>query len=222
MPILYTFCSWFSVRMGSVIVGSLSLIQGVVLLLLGIVGYQNHELISFIFETIVEENDMLFAESYFIYLHEKTEQILLVFSISQAVYVVSCILLIIGSYKLNIQEIIPFTVLEFIRLILLTLLSVTVMLLIKKNVLDFNVLIACIVISGFILLFLYYLWLCPVSLIQCILRINTKKKEVPKMIFNKDHLSLYYDYLSDFKFKPVMPNRDYYQYQYGNLPKLHV
>ena len=96
MPILYTFCSWFSVRMGSVIVGCLSLVsicksnndrfnnlgcytfyqgiilqvQGVCLLLLGIAGYQNHELISFIFETIVEENDVLFAESYFIYIYE--------------------------------------------------------------------------------------------------------------------------------------------------------
>lgn len=138
----------------------------------------------------------------------------------------------------------PFIVFDLVKLVLLTIIFVTSMIIIRKNALDFNIVIVCLTTWGFYLRKLilqveknynfeelrvsissvpviqYYLWLCPVSLWQCITSIEGKKpNEVKKMDIND---LIFNSYQSEFQFKPVLPNRNYFLYQYGNLPKLNI
>ncbi|XP_060869657.1 uncharacterized protein LOC132944367 [Metopolophium dirhodum] len=144
-------------------------------------------------------------------------------------HTISCVALIYGAFKRSITFILPYIILEFIRLFIIFYTVITSMILIKMNVLDFLFLIFISVIGVFLLQILIYLWCCPLSLVQCLIldkkllasqpreafELNNSNNALPRTAVNNQ--DVVYDPLSDhYGWRPFRPS---YSYPYENMPQ---
>ncbi|XP_050548802.1 uncharacterized protein LOC126910353 [Daktulosphaira vitifoliae] len=227
MPLMYTFCTWFPLRLGTVIVGIISIFQsllseGVCFFSLGMT-----DVISNGLHKLLHNNNMAYSVEILKSIEKDPKFYILGVMIYNLVYTISCFILIYGAYKNTIMFILPYIILEFIRLAFILYIVATSMILIKMNVLNFLVLILVSVIGVVFLQLLIYMWCCPVSLVQC-LRIVRKTVGhanddfdidtigIPKVLMVNNH-DLAFDPSSDyFGWRPFKPS---YSYPYENMPQ---
>ncbi|XP_061712287.1 uncharacterized protein LOC133521369 isoform X2 [Cydia pomonella] len=79
-------------------------------------------------------------------------------------YIVACILFIYGAYTFQNILLIGFILAELIRLLFLSVLVATGLLVLKQNTMDIGLLIGASVAGGFLLLGMFYLWVCALNL----------------------------------------------------------
>ncbi|KAK3924311.1 Protein BEAN1 [Frankliniella fusca] len=178
MTVIRSFCSVFSIRLGSIIVGALSLMQAAVMEVACIIGLQDVHGVSQNLNEFMNEKDFLFATSFFNSVKKNPEPFLTGTLIILVVYSFSCILLIVGALKLNVWLVAPFVAVEFVRLCANLAILVAGMLILKKNSLDLGPLMGGSCGGGFFMLLMMYLWTCPLSLAQELVRLR-RRQEAP-------------------------------------------
>ncbi|CAH0720814.1 unnamed protein product, partial [Brenthis ino] len=80
------------------------------------------------------------------------------------IYVLMCVLYIYGAYTCNNILMVAFILVELIRLITLSIIVTTLLLVLKQNTMDIGLVIGASVASGFVLLGMFYLWVCAANL----------------------------------------------------------
>ncbi|XP_026276269.1 uncharacterized protein LOC113205042 [Frankliniella occidentalis] len=178
MAVIRSFCSAFSIRLGSIIVGAVCLMQAVAMEVACLVGLQDVHMVSQNLNEFMFERDFLFASSFLNSIKKNPEPFLVGTLIILLVYSFSCILLIVGALKLNVWLVVPFVAVEFLRLCANLAILVAGMLILKKNSLDLGPLMGGSCGGGFFMLLMIYLWTCPLSLAQELLR--RRREDRPK------------------------------------------
>ncbi|XP_066995900.2 uncharacterized protein [Anabrus simplex] len=168
MPVMYSFCFWFSVRLGSIIVGAITLVQAIILFIFCGQGLENQEDVSARIQSWLDNNDMLFLKGVMEDMKNGPKLFLSILTTYTAFHMVSCLLLSLGAYKCKLIFMYPFMALEMIRLLFLSVFFVFTMMLIKQNIYNLGLLIGCSVAGGFLILFLFYLWFCTLSMCQIV------------------------------------------------------
>nr|XP_014278558.1 uncharacterized protein LOC106682298 [Halyomorpha halys] len=87
---------------------------------------------------------------------------------------VVCILLIYGAYYMKHLFLLPFLIVEAIRLGFLVFLHISAMQIVKQNNQDLGLLIGATLAGFFILLLLIYTWVCVYSLYQVLWRLRPR------------------------------------------------
>ena len=101
-------------------------------------------------------------------------------------FVISCLLAIVAALKIWKWLLIPYIILDLIRLCCLLSCHIVVMMIYKKQI-NLGVLIALSSAGGFFLLYLGYMWCCSISLFQMIGVINSKSYQ--KLLSNVSKVS---------------------------------
>lgn len=81
-----------------------------------------------------------------------------------SLYIITCLAYVYGAYLCNNVLMITYILVELLRLIILSMLTATYLLLLKQSSMDLGVLIGASVASGFFLLGMFYLWICAANL----------------------------------------------------------
>ncbi|XP_050442231.1 uncharacterized protein LOC126846616 [Adelges cooleyi] len=222
MPLMYTFCTWFPLRLGTIIVGLISIAQSILSEILCILSLNMTGTISCELNLLLHSNNMAYTTDILRSIEKDPNSYILGIIIYNIVYTISCLLLLYGAYKNAIMLILPYIILEFVRLLVILYIVITSMVLIKMNVLNFLILILVSVIGVFLLQILIYMWCCPVSLVQC-LRLVRKSVGQAQEAFEIDNNGLsnsqdiIYDPLSEhYGWRPFKPS---YSYPYENMPR---
>ncbi|GLH00931.1 uncharacterized protein GBIM_07180 [Gryllus bimaculatus] len=174
MVVMYSFCFWFSVRLGSIIVGVTSLVQALAFLILCCVGLEDRPTVSETIKDWLDKNEMLFLKAPLTDMSKDPEGSLVFFTSFTAIYAFCCLLLMYGAYRCNLMLMYPFMGLDLLRLIFLSICFVFAMILVKENLYNLGLLIGFSVGGGFVLLYLFYMWFCTLSMCQIV-------KELEKM-----------------------------------------
>ncbi|XP_058820298.1 uncharacterized protein LOC131682657 isoform X2 [Topomyia yanbarensis] len=137
-----------------------------------------------------------------------SDEIFLALTTFLGIHMLCCILMIIGALKMFRYLLIPFIIMDFIKLCMLTLIHIVTMMVVKQDV-SLGDLIALTIIGGFILLLLFYLWACVVALFQIFGIVKTEKY---RALFGDDPtasienpISRVSDSINDFKVSIVHP-----------------
>ncbi|KAF0757352.1 Uncharacterized protein FWK35_00022589 [Aphis craccivora] len=229
MPLMYTFCTWLPLRLGTIIVGLISIIQSIIIEMVCILSLSMTDTISFEINKMLHSNNMVYTTEIFKAIEKDPRSYITNIMIYFLLYTISCVALIYGAFKAinSIILILPYIILEFIRLFIIFYSVITSMILIKINVLDFLFLILISVIGVFILQILIYLWCCPLSLVQCLLLdkklLESQSQEAFELnnsVLSKtavNNQDVVYDPLSDhYGWRPFKPS---YSYPYENMPQ---
>lgn len=166
MAVIASFCSVFSIRLGSIIVGALCLMQAAVLEVACVIGLQDVQGVSRSLNDLMADKDVLFLTSFLNGVRKNPEPYCTGALVVLLVYSFSCVLLIYGALKLNVWMVFPFVVLEFLRLCASLAALVAGMLVLKKNSMDLGQLMGGCTGGGFCMLLMLYMWACPLSLAQ--------------------------------------------------------
>uniref|UniRef100_A0A1S4K369 Uncharacterized protein n=1 Tax=Culex quinquefasciatus TaxID=7176 RepID=A0A1S4K369_CULQU len=184
MPCMKTCCFYASTRLGSIVIGALTIVFAEDLVVIG-----GSDGILQMAKRTHQNIDEFDQQEIFMWVLQQMEsnsdQVFLYVMIFFAVHTLCCIVMIVGAFKLLRYLHVPFIILEFARLTLLTLAHVTTMMVVKKQ-LNLGDLIALTIAGGFGLLLLFYLWACVVSLFQIIGIIQTEKYQA---LFGKDPIA---------------------------------
>lgn len=186
MIVMYVFCKYFSVRLGSIIVSFCAMLQsfvGVILFSIWLSqAQQTEEQIS----RWLSNNNLIFMTGFFRDVEQSTEAYMKGFLVFFTVHFLTCLLLGYGAYKCNRLLMYPFLITESVRLLSLSYIHVVGMMIMKENILDLGLLIGCSLAGGFMLLLLFYMWFCVISLCGCI-QVLQQKKSQP--LYHKNNIS---------------------------------
>ncbi|XP_025201649.1 uncharacterized protein LOC112599112 [Melanaphis sacchari] len=227
MPLMYTFCTWLPLRLGTIIVGLISIIQSTIIEMVCILSLSMTDTISREINKMLHSNNMIYTTEILKAVEKDPRNYITNIMIYFILHTISCVALIYGAFKSSIKLILPYIILEFIRLFIIFYLVITSMVLIKINVLDFLFLIFISVIGIILLQILIYLWCCPLSLVQCLIlnkkllgsqsreSFESNNNALPKTAVNNQ--DVVYDPLSDhYGWRPFKPS---YSYPYENMPQ---
>ncbi|XP_055595737.1 uncharacterized protein LOC129746205 isoform X2 [Uranotaenia lowii] len=177
MPCMKRCCFYFSTRLGSIVIGIFSILQSaipfVVFLTGGGAAYLKEQAVK-----IEQRMDDYDQERIFTWALKRTKSDPDIVFAAVAAFlganVVCAVVMIVGAYKIQKYLLLPFIVVDFVRLSLITMVHVIAMMVIKKSI-NLGDLIAITIAGGFGLLFFFYLWACVLALYQIIGIVNTKK-----------------------------------------------
>ncbi|XP_062551048.1 uncharacterized protein LOC134216031 [Armigeres subalbatus] len=189
MPCMKMCCFYLSTRLGSVIVGILSILQVLVPVLILIALGGADRLRNEAADINDHINNFGQEEIFMIVLRytENNSEVVFLTAVSFcAGHSLCCIFMIVGALKVQKILLIPFIMLDFIRLCILTLMHCIGMMVIKQQ-LHLGDLIAITIAGGFVLLLLFYLWACVVALYQIIGIVKTEKY---RSLFGNDPTAL--------------------------------
>ncbi|XP_047121738.1 uncharacterized protein LOC124805273 isoform X1 [Schistocerca piceifrons] len=189
MPVMYSFCFWFSVRLGSIIVGAVSLVQALVVLGLAGDGYNHPQRVRDRFSHWLDTYKLRSLKNAVAAIRDDPESFLLSLIILYTAYALSCLGLIYGAYKCNLKLMYPFVALDLGRLVSMSVVFVMAMTVLKANVYNLGILIGCSVAGGFMLLYLFYLWFCTVSMCQVVRDLEHARAEESTLQLQKQPLS---------------------------------
>ncbi|XP_025418837.1 uncharacterized protein LOC112689362 [Sipha flava] len=229
MVVMYTCCTWIPLRLGSIIVGLISLAQSILIGLVCLISMNMTDTISHEINKLLCSNNMFYTTPIWRVIEKDPMFLITNIMIYFVFYTISCIALIYGALKSSIIFMLPYIILELIRLFVILYVVLTSIILLKINVLDFLILILISVIGVVLLQILVYLWCCPVSLVQCLCLKNSLAFESQE-VFNNNNITLpktatavvnihniVYDPLSDhYGWGPFKPS---YNYPYKNMPQ---
>ncbi|KAJ1530602.1 hypothetical protein ONE63_005484 [Megalurothrips usitatus] len=140
--------------------------QAAVLEVACVIGLQDVQGVSRSLNDLMADKDVLFLTSFLNGVRKNPEPYCTGALVVLLVYSFSCVLLIYGALKLNVWMVFPFVVLEFLRLCASLAALVAGMLVLKKNSMDLGQLMGGCTGGGFCMLFMLYMWACPLSLAQ--------------------------------------------------------
>lgn len=143
---------------------------------------------------------------------------------------------------MKIWKVQPYVVIEFIRIVLITLGYIIAMIAVRNNVSDINVLLVSLIMGGFLLrkidfhiialhfirskwferaftrlltVSLYYCWLCTLSFLVFLYATNRHESSL-----NREHHQTSLDYWTQSHLKTISVIRAYNRFHDGNLPRL--
>ncbi|XP_068630021.1 uncharacterized protein [Battus philenor] len=164
MALVYSCCFWFSLRLGGILIGFLSMIQGFIILILCCIGYSDQIVIQERIAIWRSNLNLKYMQDIFDALQTDPEKSLVCTIVLTCTYILLCLLYIYGSYKCNNIFMMAYIVVELVRLVLLSLLVTMLLLTLKQNTMDLGLLIGASVIGGFILMGMFYMWICAANL----------------------------------------------------------
>ncbi|XP_055541678.1 uncharacterized protein LOC129727662 [Wyeomyia smithii] len=185
MPCMSMFCSRLSTRLGSIIVGTFTIFQilSPLLVLLTTGGANKLRETALQIRKLTNGND---HQGLFLWLLDFTEhnssEVFQVITIYLGLHIAGTLIMIMGALKLQRYLLMPFVLLDFVKLCILTTAHIVSMMVIKKH-LNLGELITLTISGGFFLLLLFYLWACVVALYQIIVIVKTDKYQA---IYGKD------------------------------------
>ncbi|XP_073944005.1 uncharacterized protein [Choristoneura fumiferana] len=164
MAFVYSCCFWFSLRLGGILIGLFSLVKALIVLVACGMAHANPEKVKE--EIIMWTNDLIliYTKGYMDNLTANLERYTAYCISVTCLYIITCLSFIYGAYTCHNILMIAYLVVELVRLVILSMLVVTGLLVLKKNTMDIGLLIGASVASGFLLLGLFYLWVCAVNL----------------------------------------------------------
>ncbi|EAT39535.1 AAEL008665-PA [Aedes aegypti] len=151
MPCMKMCCFFLSTRLGSIIVGILSILQLLIPTLILVANGGENYLKTGASNINAHLNDFAQEEVFISFLRftEDDPEILFIGTVSFCgLHLLSCILMILGALKVQKWLLLPFIILELIRLCILSLIHVIGMMVIKKQ-LNLGDLIAITIAGGF-------------------------------------------------------------------------
>ncbi|XP_037052459.1 uncharacterized protein LOC119085993 [Bradysia coprophila] len=187
MPVMKEFCFYCSVRLGSIIVGTVSIFQAIIpLCILLANGADNLRENAIYIQTHPNEyNKQNYFDMLLTYLRKDAETFMLIATTIIGIYLAACLLIIIGAYKIWKWLLWPYIFLELFRILIILALLI-VGLVILKDKIDLGLVIGITIGYGFALLFLFYMWTCVISLYQIISIIHTQNY---KSLYGDDPLA---------------------------------
>ncbi|XP_075992906.1 uncharacterized protein LOC142987852 [Anticarsia gemmatalis] len=182
MALVYSCCFWFSLRLGGILIGLFSLFQALVLLIMCCLGYGHIQLVKDEISNWSNGLNLIYAKSYLESIQEDPQKYFSLIITFTCIYIIVCLLFIYGAYTCNNMLMVTYIILEFLRLILISTLVATCLLLIKQNTMDIGLLIGASVAGGFLLLGMFYLWICAANLP---IVINEMERDEQAAVINK-------------------------------------
>uniref|UniRef100_A0A1B6FU19 Uncharacterized protein n=2 Tax=Cuerna arida TaxID=1464854 RepID=A0A1B6FU19_9HEMI len=176
MAVMYSFCRYFSVRLGTILVAVSSMIQSLILGAIFLVWLNNAGQMTEDIEDWRTANNLIYTTELFEHIQYNTEGYLKSAIVFIMFHFCTCMLLVYAALECNIPLTWPFLVTEFVRLAIFLFAHFTAMMLVKENILDLGLLIALSISGGFLLLGLFYCWFCVVSLCQCLRELRAQQK----------------------------------------------
>ncbi|KAJ0180515.1 hypothetical protein K1T71_003919 [Dendrolimus kikuchii] len=168
MAFVYSCCFWFSLRLGGILIGIFSIFQALLILIIcGLVHAHTQQVIDEIkrWSTSLNlQSSTNYIEQFIIYIIEEPDKCITICTTLLCIYIVICLAFIYGAYSCNNIWMVTYTLVELVRLIMLSALIATCLLLLKQNTMDIGLLIGASVTSGFFLLGMFYLWICAANL----------------------------------------------------------
>ncbi|XP_053691705.1 uncharacterized protein LOC128740201 [Sabethes cyaneus] len=189
MPCMNMFCSRLSTRLGSILVGTFTIFQilSPLLVLLSVGGAEKLRKTALQIKKLTNDNDQ---QKLFLWLLDIMEfnssELFQVICTYLGLHIAGTILMIIGALKIQQYLLIPFILLDLVKLCILTAAHIITMMVIKKH-LNLGELITLTISGGFLLLLLFYLWACVVALYQIFVAVKTGKCQA---IYGKDSAAL--------------------------------
>ncbi|XP_050085442.1 uncharacterized protein LOC126571171 isoform X1 [Anopheles aquasalis] len=223
MPLTTMFCFRLTVRLGAIIVGGCcileTLITMIMLTALGSGSFLRAEALHY------EANMQLYnPHAIFIWFirmfKTKPDLSFVIIMSTMGLYLPCCVAMMAGAFYMKRYLLVPFIVVELVRLVTLTLTHVIGMIVIKKSI-NVGYLIALTISGGFSLLLLFYLWACVVALFQ-VLKIVRSPEYIA--VFGDNPLAPVVAEGSP-TFKPPLPDNPATQLQYTrkeHQPKLAI
>ncbi|XP_058455975.1 uncharacterized protein LOC131433155 [Malaya genurostris] len=177
MPCMKMCCFRFSTRLGSILIGILTIIQ-VLLSLTALFVAGGTDMLQNVASRIKSPDDETDKKDGLMWLMGwlkiRTNEIHLTLITFLGAHALCCVIMIVGAFVMYRYLLFPFMVLDFIKVCILTMIHVVAMMIIKEGV-NLGDLIALTIAGGFALLLLFYLWACVVSLFQILGIVKTEK-----------------------------------------------
>ncbi|XP_053676700.1 uncharacterized protein LOC128726882 [Anopheles nili] len=177
MVLMRLFCFRLSVRLGSIIVGGCCILETLIAMIaLPVLGgasffeqealyyednmhiYNPHDVFVWLIRICKTKPDMFYATT----------------MLCMGLYIPCCGAMMAGAYYMKRYLLVPFILVELLRLTCITLTHVIGMIVIKKSI-NVGYLIALTIAGGFALLLLFYLWACVVALMQILKIVRSPK-----------------------------------------------
>ncbi|KAJ2952763.1 hypothetical protein O0L34_g7123 [Tuta absoluta] len=164
MAFVYSCCFWFSLRLGGIIIGTFSLLQGLLVLIGNCVAYNRIPDVQEQITHLLDNFNLIYVGEYLEYMRNEPGKVITFGICSSCFYIFFCLLYIYGAYTYNNMLMIAFILSELVRLVGLSVMVATWLLVLKQNTMDIGLLIGASVGSGFFLLGMFYLWVCAANL----------------------------------------------------------
>ncbi|XP_021202745.2 uncharacterized protein LOC105841429 [Bombyx mori] len=164
MALVYSCCFWFSLRLGGILIGLFCLFQAIFILILCCLGYTYANTLEDEITEWINNYNLIYAEDYLINVSEDPVKYISFTVTLSCFYIFICIMFIYGAFVRNNILMVSFILLELLRLVMLSTLVATGLLILKQNTMDIGVLIGASVFGGFLLLGMFYLWICCANL----------------------------------------------------------
>ncbi|XP_059054322.1 uncharacterized protein LOC131848464 [Achroia grisella] len=166
MAFVYSCCFWFSLRLGGLLIGIYSVLQAVIALIAFCMGLIHYERVVDEIKELVNNNNvkLIYTKDYLETLKSDPEKYFTLGIVVTCIYILSCLLFMYGAYTCNNILMIGYILLELTRLVILSVIVATCLLVLKQNTMDIGLLIGASVAGGFFLLGEFYLWVCAVNL----------------------------------------------------------
>ncbi|KAJ8722729.1 hypothetical protein PYW07_003909 [Mythimna separata] len=156
--------------------------QGLLILVFSCLGHSQSQLVKDEITNWINDYNLIYAKSYLEDMQADPEKYLSLGISFSSIYIIVCIIYIYGAYTCNNMLMVTYILMELLRLILISTLVATFLLLIKQNTMDIGLLIGASVLGGFLLLGIFYLWVCAANLP---IVINEMERDEQAAIINK-------------------------------------
>ncbi|CAG9585482.1 unnamed protein product [Danaus chrysippus] len=135
-----------------------------ILLILSIIAYKQPQDVKQQIEHWMKTFDLTYIVGFLETFKEDPQKFLTFLIIIDIFYIIICLVYIYGALTCNNALMVVFILVELARLFILTNLVTVGLLILKNNTMDIGLLIGASVACSFVLLGLYYLWLCAANL----------------------------------------------------------
>ncbi|XP_045445756.1 uncharacterized protein LOC123653819 [Melitaea cinxia] len=204
MAFVYSCCFWFSLRLGGILIGLFSIIKTTIALVFLFIGYTHPHNVKNQISMWKRDINLIYMSGYIEhfeavcksnlknFIPEPEKYICYCITIC-CIYIFLCFLYIYGAYTCNNALMVAFIMVELIHLIILSIFVTTWLIILKKNTMDIGLVIGASVASGFILMGLFYLWVCAATLPTLINEIEREEQlatinKLQELLENKNGL----------------------------------
>ncbi|XP_052737707.1 uncharacterized protein LOC112052310 [Bicyclus anynana] len=139
-------------------------VQALVGIIFCSLAYKHQESIKYHISLWMKNFNLIYVHGYLETIQTDPEKYLTYSIIIFIIYITVCILYIYGAYVCNNAAMVGFISVELVRLITLSILVTICLLVLKQNTMDIGLVIGASVVAGFVLLGLFYLWVCAANL----------------------------------------------------------
>ncbi|XP_049866615.1 uncharacterized protein LOC126367246 [Pectinophora gossypiella] len=164
MAFVYNCCFWFSLRLGGIIIGIFSLMQGLIVLAAFCVAHTRVPEVQEEIGHLINSMNLMFTKDYLENVRADPEKSITLGICLSCLYMLLCVLYIYGAYTCNNLLMFGYILVELMRLVALSVLVASWLLVLKQNTMDIGLLIGASVGCGFFLLGMFYLWVCAANL----------------------------------------------------------